>query len=179
MRVNILHKWTSSKTFARFDFTADLAEGTIPWPLDWDGPCGQPEIQCGALVSGDTSTADYAPALDGYACNVGSYAAPEAAFAWTAPADGPVTWQLVDAAPTEVNHDVMVLDASGALVDADCLAWGSNAVEFQAEAGAVYYLVVDGYDTDASPFAAALECGADFYGGDDDGTDDPFGAPEL
>ena len=168
----VFDRWSVSKTFARFDFTADLGDGTLPWPVDFDNPCTLEEIECGRFVTGDTSTAEYAPMLDGYSCNVGSYAAPEAAFLWTAPATGPVTWRLVDPEPTSVNHDVMVLNAAGDFVEADCLHWGSNAVEFQAVAGASYYLVVDGYDTDAGPFEAALECSSAF---DDDGADDLLG----
>jgi hypothetical protein len=171
VRVDVFDSWTLSKTFASVDFTAALGTGTIPWPLDYPGPCGQTEIQCGALVTGDTGDPEHGALLDGYSCNVGSYEAPEAAYAWTATTDGPATWQLIDPTPTEVNHDVMVLDGSGALAGADCLDWGSNSVAFEAVAGQTYYLVVDGYDTDAGPFVAALQCDPGFFDG---GGDDPF-----
>ena len=116
--------------------------------------------------------------IDGYSCNVGIYEAPEKVWTWRAAASETVTWQLIDPEPTTVNHDVMVVDGAWNLVVGDCFTWGSNSIEFEAEAGKVYYLIVDGYDQNAGPYVANLDCLTQSpAGGDDDllgGTDNPF-----
>ena len=60
------------------------------------------------------------------------------------------------------------------MVTADCLTWGSNSIEFEAEAGRAYYLVVDGYDEDAGPFGAQFECSDEGSNGGGDDTFNPF-----
>ena len=175
VRLNILDKFKPTKTFAKAKFTADLASGMIDWPLDIVMPCGQELIRCNQKVSGDSGIG-YDARLDGYSCNVGNYDAPEAIWKWTSGADQTVVWRLIDPVPTEVNHDVMVLDGAWGLVTAECLDWGSNSVEFEAQSGHSYYLVVDGYDNDAGPFEAMVECasdGTDVSGGSL-GATDPF-----
>lgn len=109
------------------------------------------EIQCGASVTGDTESGE--PLWDAYACNVGHYEAPEVVFSWTAPRDGAATFSLVDPRPTEVDHDVMVVDPAG-----ECLAWGHNSTSVEVHAGEQFLLVVDGYDGDSGPFTARLDC---------------------
>lgn len=111
-------------------------------------------ITCDVQVAGDTS-ADAAAthAFDGYACNVGHYAAAERTFGFHAEHTGTVEWRLIDPTPTEVDHDVLVLTPEG-----DCTAWGPNSVSFEVEAGSAYLLVVDGFDDSAGPFEAELVC---------------------
>jgi len=157
VKLNILDKFTPTKTFAKVNFTAELDSGVIPWPLNFPLPCGQEEIRCNEKVSGDTSVG-YSAELSGYSCNVGNYDSPEAIWKWVAPSTQTVNWTLLDAVPTATNHDVMVLDGAWGLVTADCMTWGSNSIEFEAEEGKSYYLVIDGYDEDAGPFGAQLEC---------------------
>jgi hypothetical protein len=174
VKFNILEKFTPSKTFATAKFTADVASGTMDWPIGTPLPCGQEQIYCNDKVSGDTSVG-YEALLDGYSCNVGNYDAPEAIWKWVANSDQTVNWSLISPVPTETNHDVMVLDGALGLVMGQCLTWGSNSIEFDAEAGQSYYLVVDGYDNDAGPYEAVLECegsGASSNGGL--GASDPF-----
>ncbi len=170
IRLNILDKFKPTKTFAKVTFTADLADGTITWPIDTPVPCAQPTISCGDTVTEDSSLG-YEAQLDGYDCNVGNYDAPEVIFEWTASQTGLATWGLENAVPTEVNHDVFVLDGAWGLVTAQCMEWGHNSVDFDAVAGQTYYLVVDGYDNDAGLFTANLEC--DGSSSDDD-TLNPF-----
>ena len=158
VKFNILDKFTPSKTFATTNFTADVASATMDWPVGVPIPCGQDELRCGQKVSGNTSIG-YDAKLDAYSCNVGNYDAPEAIWKWVAPSSQTVNWALIDPVPTETNHDVMVLDGAMGLVMGQCVTWGSNSIEFEAEAGRTYYLVVDGYDNDAGPFDAILECG--------------------
>ncbi len=156
IQVNILDKFKPTKIWGMVDLTADLADGVIEYPVGFPLPCAQPEIRCGDLVEGDTST--MTAQLDGYDCNVGNYAAPEAIYEYRADDSGSVEWALVDANPTEVNHDVMVLDGAMNLVFAQCREFGFNSVGFEAVSGNTYYLVVDGYNHDAGPFAARLSC---------------------
>ena len=119
---------------------------------------------CNETVSGDTSDPEMATQLlNGYACNVGNYAAPEVVYAWTAPADEQVTFRLVDPSPTEVNHDLFVLSgddpmASPIALSGSCLETGLNSLVFEAEAGRNYLFVVDGYAQDQGAFDARLDC---------------------
>ncbi len=176
VKLNIMDKFTPTKTFATVDFTADLAAGNVPWPFGVPIPCAQEEISCGDIIEDDTETGPYQPQLNGYSCNVGNYDAPEAIFKYVAKASGPTTWSLIDPTPTDVNHDVIVVDGAWRLVTGECAEWGSNSVEFDAVEGKTYYLIVDGFDEDAGPFGAQLECLSPDTAGDDDplGDSDPF-----
>jgi len=111
-------------------------------------------LSCGELRSEDTATSPWRTWLyDAYECAVGNYEAPEIVFDFTPTFTGAAAFSLVDAVPTLVNHDVFVLTTEG-----DCLAWGSNSVEFAVDAGEPLLLVVDGYHLDAGPFVAELTC---------------------
>ena len=172
--LNIFDRFKPTKTFAKANFTADLSSGSLQWPLGFPLPCGQDPIYCTGKVSGDTSTG-YEALLSAYSCNIGNYDAPEAIWKWTSGSDQTATWALIDPVPLQTNHDVMVLDGAWGLVTAECLTWGSNSVQFEAQAGQSYYLVVDGYDSDAGPFEAMLECeGQGAASGDSLGSSDPF-----
>ncbi len=176
VKLNILDKFKPTKTFAKAKFTADVASGTIDWPIGMVLPCGQEQIRCNQKVSGDSGIG-YDARLDGYSCNVGNYDAPEAIWKWTSGANQTANWRLIDPVPTQVNHDVMVLDGAWGLVTAECLDWGHNSIEFEAQAGQSYYLVVDGYDNDAGPFEAMIECESDADVGASSGSlgaSDPF-----
>ena len=156
IQVNILDKFKPTVTFAQVTLTADLIDGTVPYPFGFPAPCGHDSIYCGETVSDDTS--DFAEQLDSYSCNIGNYSAPEAIYEWKAPYTGEAEWSLLNAQPTEVNHDVMILDGAMSLVFGQCQTWGSNSVTFAVNQGETYYLVVDGYHWDAGPFEARLSC---------------------
>ena len=111
-------------------------------------------IECGRAVAGDTSGPLATTWFDAYDCNVGDYGAPEIVFEFVAGSTGQASWSLVDPTPTEVDHDVMVLDAGSE----HCPAWGGNSATFEAQAGRTYLLVVDGYHEDAGAFEAQLDC---------------------
>jgi len=157
----------------------EIDSGVIPWPgdlpsallpacggsLPWDqGPQVSPTgISCGDSVSGDTSDTDQSTdLLNGYSCNVGNYQASEVVYAYTATHDGPVNFRLVNATPSQVNHDLFVLDgdptSSPIVLQNSCLATGMNSMSFEATAGETYLLVVDGYSSDEGSFEAYLEC---------------------
>lgn len=157
VKMNILDRFKPTKTFGTFDLTADLMEDTLPWPVGVPLPCAQPTIRCGDVVEGDTTGGS--AQLNGYSCNVGSYAAPESIFEWRADRSGPVELRLRDAVPTEVNHDLMVLEGNLGLITGQCSDWGANSVTFEAVEGRTYFLAVDGYDQDAGAFTLELDCG--------------------
>ncbi len=128
-------------------------------------------VGCGEEFTGDTADWDtgVTDAMDHYPLAVGNYAAPEATFVLDATATGSATFALVDPAPSVLNHDLFVLDASlGCRPEANVAA-GFNAVTFEAAAGHRYYLVVDGYDDAAGPFGARIDCTASTPS-----TEDPF-----
>ena len=149
-----------------------LAGGATPTPSGDDLCAPVRAVTCGEQWEGDTSDWDAGATdvIDGWPVAVGNYAAPEVAYRVTVTASGPATFGLVDPAPSELNHDVFVLDASDGCRPEAAIAMGFNSVEFDAQAGHTYLLVVDGYDDNAGPFAARLECAAS-------STDDPF-APQ-
>jgi len=117
-------------------------------------------LTCGATVSGDTRDPNSGTTteLDGYPVAVGNYDAPEVVYSFSAPTAGPVTFELIDPVPTEVDHDVFVLEGYDGCRAASAIERGFNSVTFEAEAGASYYLVIDGFGGDAGAFAAALSC---------------------
>jgi len=175
VRINILDKFKPEKTFARATLTADLTEGTVPWPVSSPVLCDHTAIRCGQTVTGDTSESETA-LIDGYECNVGNYEAAEVVYQWKANRSGTVEWQLHDAEPTVTNHDVFVLDGYMQLATSNCSDWGSNSVEFEAVEGSTYFLVVDGYHEDHGPYTAQLTCD-DATGGEPDGGLGPYNSP--
>jgi len=98
-------------------------------------------------------------AIDGWPCATGNYGAPEVAFEWTAQVGGTVEFGLVDARPTELNHDLFVVASQdGVRAPAQCVAFGFNSVVFEARPGTTYFLVADGYFQDEGAFEAELSC---------------------
>jgi hypothetical protein len=117
-------------------------------------------ISCGDVVFGDTATDPGATNdIGGYPCNVGNYSGPEVAYEWVSSVTGTVEFGLINPDPTNVNHDLFGLDGdNGACVNNQCLANGFNSMQFEAVAGHTYYLVIDGFDGDAGPYTAQLDC---------------------
>jgi hypothetical protein len=141
------------------DAGVDLGGGADAGPGNLCAPVAA--LRCGESVSGDTSdvNAGATDVFDHYPVAVGDYSGPEIAYRFDAAASGEVTLRLRDPAPTELNHDLFVLQESAAgCSNADAVARGFNDVTFEAEAGARYYLVVDGFHGEAGPFDAQLEC---------------------
>jgi len=117
-------------------------------------------IACGQTLSGDTTlNPDASNGLDGYECNVGDYSGPEAIFLWLADVTGPVEFRLVDAQPMLVDHDLIVMDGTGTGCDtSSCVGHNFNSATFEAIAGHLYYLVVDGFNGAEGPYSVALDC---------------------
>jgi hypothetical protein len=97
--------------------------------------------------------------MGAYPINVGNYDAAELVYTWTAGTSSPVEFKLIDPTPTELNHDMIILDGSaGQCVNTSAVAWGFNTLEFTPVAGNTYHVVVDGYDGDVGAFQLELDC---------------------
>jgi len=138
-------------------------EGCEAPPAEVPGECNViGDVSCGDTLSGNTATDPMASTeMDGYPCNVGNYDGPEMTWRFVAPTSGPVTVEFEGAVPTEVNHDILILDGrSGSCMASECLAQGFNSVTFDAIAGQAYFLVIDGFFGEAGAFVATVGCGS-------------------
>ena len=117
-------------------------------------------LSCGDVVSGDTSNVNdgATSVLDSYPTTPGNYQAPEIVYSFVAPASGEVRFELLNPRPGEVDHDLIILEGDEGCWASSAIELGFNSVEFEAEAGANYFLVVDGFGDDAGAFSAALTC---------------------
>jgi hypothetical protein len=96
--------------------------------------------------------------LDAYPVNVGNYSAPELVYEWAGGA-ATATFSMPGARPTQVNHDIMILDGSTGTCSAEAAVdWGFSDVAFQPEGAGPFYIVVDGYNNDAGAFELQLNC---------------------
>ena len=111
---------------------------------------------------------------DGYSCNVGNYQAPEVVYQWKATKSGTVLWELIDPEPNLINHDLFVVKGMWDLALGNCETWGLNDVEFEAEAGQTYYLIVDGSNMDSGTYEAKLTCDEGNPFSNDGDTSNPF-----
>jgi len=153
--------------FPALDIEADAKSGTIEHTSPPVGCLGDDEfgicepvadLVCGGSIAGDTAAIEAVAALDAYPCNVGNYDSAELVYRWVA-TTASAEFSLIDAVPTEINHDLFVLDGnSGVCTAAECVAHGFNSVEFDAVPGQTYYLVVDGFYEETGPFQARLDC---------------------
>ena len=117
-------------------------------------------ISCGQTISGNTSTSLAAGTqITAYPINIGNYSGPELAYTWQASTSNEVEFHFLGARPTEVNHDIMILDgSSGSCLSSNAVDWGYNSVQFEPNAGTTYFIVVDGYYGDAGAFELQLDC---------------------
>lgn len=118
-------------------------------------------LVCGDAVAGDTSTwaGGATDAIDHYPGVVGIFDGPEMGYALDLPPGTEATIRLVDPTPTEVDHDVFVLQSSAeACRSADAVASGPNGLGLTIDADAHWFVVVDGYNGDAGAFTLAVEC---------------------
>jgi hypothetical protein len=80
-------------------------------------------------------------------------------FALQVPASTEVTIEFEEPEPTESNHDLFILEGSDYSYSlSNCIAMGFNEVSFDAQAGATYYLVVDGDSLSPGAFRATISC---------------------
>jgi hypothetical protein len=136
-----------------------------PAPPAADGCAPVAALRCGEVVSGDTGdwNAGATALLDGYPIAVGNYEAPEVSYAFRPVGTGEVTLRLLDAAPTERDHDLILLHGEACSAD-NAVSRGFNSLTFDAVAGEPYTVVVDGFAGDRGPFELAVECDVDAAG---------------
>jgi len=117
-------------------------------------------LTCGELTTADTSDWNDGATdeIDFWELSGGDSSGPEIAHIFTANVTETVEFRLLDVDLGAVDHDVYVLDGNTDCSPDEAFAWGSDSVTFEAEAGRSYYLVVDGRDDAAGPYAAELDC---------------------
>ncbi len=86
------------------------------------------------------------------------YAYGELVYEW-AGGGGEVEFRFIDPEPYNINHDIIILDASGGeCSSANAIEYGFNSLTFTPEGSGPYYVVVDGYDQDEGAFELELDC---------------------
>ena len=148
-----------------FDMSGNLvAEGSVLLDVTGDDQveCAVVgSISCGETVSGDlTNLSQVSDMLNGYPGAVGNWWGPEVGFTWES-TGGEVEIGFVDGDPGELDLDILILKQdTGLCVPDDFVDIAFNSLVFEAEAGASYTFVVDGYDGAAGPFQLRLDCDA-------------------
>lgn|GEM_PF-2312118 len=118
-------------------------------------------LTCGQIITADTAgiVGERESRINGYPINTGLYDGPEIGFAFRAPLTAEIAFELVDASPTDVNHDLMILHTpTGTCDSSDAVAWGFNEANVQVTRGEQYIVVVDGFDGDAGGFSLRVNC---------------------
>ena len=111
--------------------------------------------------NGDTGSTD---AIDQYGCVGWDESGPEYTYSYTAGIDGQATVSIEEVADTllEVlfgpseDLDIFILDGSGACEPSACVTYGDTSVTWAVTAGSEWFIVVDGYGGDVSPYDLEL-----------------------
>ena len=166
---DLLHRFSSdpngSIVVARAFDSSDRLLGNASAVLDGDAS-STPHcavvgtLRCGDVISADTERAPEAGNnLDAYPEIPGNFSGPELGYHLDFGAASRVELTLVDPRPTEINHDLILLDAGSGFCFADAFVdRGFNDLEFEPEGSRSYILVVDGYAGDAGAFELAMDC---------------------
>jgi len=117
-------------------------------------------LECGDVASGDSGDVAFGrtDAIDFWPVSQGNYRGPEVAYAWLGDRTGTIEWRLVHPRPTQVDHDLFVLEGNRPCNAEAAIERGFNDVEFGGVIGEVRVLVLDGYDGDVGEYEVALEC---------------------
>ena len=99
-------------------------------------------------------------AIDTYACVGWDESGPEYVYEYVATVDGQATVHIEELADELIemvfgpmdNLDVFILDPSGGCGANSCVAYHDDTVSWTVTAGSTWYVVVDGYQGDTSPF---------------------------
>lgn len=124
----------------------------------------------GTLTEGATSTWDNSGlgstnSINSYPCQPNwDESGPEFAYSYVASQSGQVTVELTLIADELIeivfgtldDLDVFVLDGSGACDSGACIAGGDTTVTWNVTAGSSWYIVVDGFQGDISPYELSL-----------------------
>ena len=105
-------------------------------------------------------------AISSYSCQPNwNESGPEFAFEYVAAVDGQATVNLSEL-PDEVieyvvgsldDLDVFVLDGNGSCSPSNCVVGGDSTVSWNVTVGSSWYIVVDGFEGDVSPFSLTLD----------------------
>ena len=119
----------------------------------------------GAVSTWDISGLGSTNSVNSYPCQPNwDESGPEFAYTYVAAQSGQVTVELTMIADELVellfgtldDLDVFVLDGSGSCDPGACIAGGDTTVTWNVTAGSSWYIVVDGYQGDISPYELAL-----------------------
>ena len=133
-----------------------LGAEACPLPIceaSWD-------LDCGGSDAWATYNFGATDVITEYSCNDWNYEGPEYTYLFVAPASK--TLKVVLSEET-AETDILVLSAGaeGECLPANCIAYGFAEVEFEAEAGETYFLVVDGFAGAEGAYTITVECPPD------------------
>lgn len=116
-------------------------------------------LACGQVVSTTNDGPGSTSATYDYGCSDFVYSGPELSWTFTSPVETPVTLSMTGLAE---DLDLYVVGSTTCAGD-DCIASSTNpsgdeTVEFVAEAGVAYVVVVDGWDGGVSAFDLDVAC---------------------
>ncbi len=103
-------------------------------------------------------------AIDLYGCIDWDESGPEYTYSYTAAIDGQVTVEIEEQADSLLeilfgvsdDLDVFVLDGTGACDGAACVTYGDSDVTWDVTVGSQWFIVVDGFMGDVSPYELEL-----------------------
>ena len=92
-------------------------------------------------------------------CGQTDYTGHEYVYTYVAETSGTVTIDLDEPGIFSTDLDIFVLADEGLGCNpASCVAWSTNVVEWDAEAGTTYYVVVDGYEEAIGEYSVEMSC---------------------
>ena len=114
----------------------------------------------GATDSWNNGDAGSTDGIDEYGCIDWDESGPEYTYSYTAAYDGQITVSMEEQADTLLEMlfgpsedlDIFILDGSGACDGAACATYGDTSVTWAVTAGSEWFIVIDGYAGDASPY---------------------------
>jgi cysteine-rich repeat protein len=124
----------------------------------YENPVCEPDwtLNCDSSDVWSTEFGGATDVVDSYSCSGLVFDGPEYTYTFTSPDDQQVTVALTGA----LNAlDLLVLADNGGICDpTSCLAYGNSQVVFQANAGQIYYIVVDGRNGTSGNYTIGLSC---------------------
>jgi len=117
-------------------------------------------LSCGSVAAGNTATYSSATnQVDSYSCVPWVESGPEYAYYFQAPLDQANTVQVSLSYDANTDLDVFILGDEGIPCNSqECIEYGAVLTEFETEAGADYWIAVDGYQGSAGAYSIAIDC---------------------
>ena len=123
------------------------------------GTCeGAFNITCGGEDRWNTTSFGSTDAVDYYSCVGWNETGREYAYNFVAPQTGEVTVTLSDL-ESGVDLDLFVVEDDNGCDSANCIAYGSLSVTFDAVQDETYFIVVDGFYGDEGSYQVNVGCG--------------------